>query len=108
MTPHPIFEASALELARLIRQGEVGAVEVFEAFCARVETLNPQLNAIIRFDPEVGRAQAHDAERRLRAGNAAPLLGVPFTVKDNLWVEGQIVSQGSRRFEQFHASQDAQ
>ena len=107
MTPHPIFEASALELARLIRQGEVGAVEVFEAFCARVETLNPQLNAIIRFDPEVGRAQAYDAERRLRAGNAAPLLGVPFTVKDNLWVEGQIVSQGSRRFEQFRAPQDA-
>lgn len=107
MTSQAIIAASALTLARLIRQGEVGAVEVFEAFRARVDALNPQLNAIVRFDPEIGLAQAQQAERRLRAGDPAPLLGVPFTVKDNLWVAGQIVSQGSRRFEHFRAPSDA-
>ena len=35
MTPQPIIEAERIELARLIRSGEVGAVEVFEAVCAR-------------------------------------------------------------------------
>lgn len=106
--PDPrITELSALTLARRIRSGELGAVEVFEAFHARVEALNPALNAIVRYDPEPGRAQAREAERRLRAGDAAPLLGVPFTVKDNLWVAGQPASQGSRRFEHFRAPQDA-
>ena len=107
MTSQHITESSAVTLANLIRQGELGAVEVFQAFRARVDALNPQLNAIVRFDPAFGLAQAHDAERRLRAGDPAPLLGVPFTVKDNLWVAGQIVSQGSRRFEHFRAPGDA-
>ncbi|MBT2303863.1 amidase [Variovorax paradoxus] len=107
MSDPRIVEISALALARLIRSGEAGAVEVFEAFRGRVDALNPALNAIVRFDPEIGRAQARESERRLRAGDPAPLLGVPFTVKDNLWVAGQAVSQGSRRFEQFRAPQDA-
>ena len=107
MNPQSIVESGAVDLARSLRSGEVGAVEAFEAFRERVEALNPQLNALIRFDPAVGRAQAVDADRRLRAGDPAPLLGVPFTVKDNLWVEGQTVSQGSQRFEHFRAPQDA-
>lgn len=99
--------ADALTLARWIRQGETSAVEAFDAIAARIEALNPALNAIIRFDAAQGRAQAREADRRLRAGDPAPLLGVPFTVKDNLWVAGRHVSQGSRRFADFVAPRDA-
>ncbi len=99
--------ADALTLARWIRSGETSAVEAFDAVAARIAALNPALNALVRFDPDTGRAEAREADRRLRAGDPAPLLGVPFTVKDNLWVAGQRVSQGSRRFEGFVAPQDA-
>jgi aspartyl-tRNA(Asn)/glutamyl-tRNA(Gln) amidotransferase subunit A len=107
MNADRITAADALSLARWIRSGELSAVEAFDAVAARIEALNPALNALVRFDPEQGRAQAREADRRLRAGDPAPLLGVPYTVKDNLWVEGVRVSQGSRRFEDFVAPQDA-
>ena len=68
MSPQRIVELGAVDLARLIRSGEVGAVEGFEAFRERVESLNPQLNALIRFDPEAGRAQAVDRSEERRVG----------------------------------------
>jgi aspartyl-tRNA(Asn)/glutamyl-tRNA(Gln) amidotransferase subunit A len=107
MSPRRIIDADALTLARWIRNGEVGAVEAFDAVAAQVEAGNPTLNALLRFDAEAGRTESQQAERRLRDGDTAPLLGVPFTAKDNLWVAGRTVSQGSRRFEHFVAPQDA-
>src|SRR3954462_820673 len=90
-----LIEASARELADLVRNRTVSAVEVMEAFLAEVERKNPHLNAIIRCDPQKARTEAEAADRRLAQGDPAPLLGVPFTVKDNVWVAGETVSQGS-------------
>lgn len=103
----PLFQATATELAALLRRREVSALEVFEATAERVHALDPQLNALPDFDPVPGRAQAAEADRRLRAGDTAPLLGVPFSVKHNLWVAGRRVTQGSTRFADFVAPQDA-
>jgi aspartyl-tRNA(Asn)/glutamyl-tRNA(Gln) amidotransferase subunit A len=102
-----IVDAGAVELAGWLRRGECSAVEVHDVFARRVEALNPALNAVLRFDAERGRAEARDADRRLRAGDPAPLLGVPYTVKDNLWVAGQVASQGSWRDAGFVAPHDA-
>lgn len=98
---------TAIELARRIRAREFSAVAAYNAFVARVEALNPRLNALVRFDPAVGRAEARRADERLAAGDEAPLLGVPFTAKDNLWVKGRPVSQGSTLFADFVAPEDA-
>src|SRR5688500_13241949 len=102
-----LFQATAAELAALLCRREVSALEVFEAAAERVHALDPQLNALPGFDPDPGRAQAAEADRRLRAGDTAPLLGVPFSVKHNLWVAGRRVTQGSTRFASFVAPQDA-
>jgi aspartyl-tRNA(Asn)/glutamyl-tRNA(Gln) amidotransferase subunit A len=98
---------TAIDLARRIRARELSAVEACDAFTARIEALNPRLNALVRFDPSLARAAARRADERLAAGDGAPLLGVPFTVKDNIWVKGQAVSQGSRLFADFVAPEDA-
>ncbi len=74
---------------------------------SEVEGANPLLNAIIRFDPELVRAEAVRVEALLASGAPAPLAGVPFTVKDNIWIGGQGASQGSLLFETFVAPQDA-
>lgn len=107
MTADDIVAASAHELAARIRARDVTAVEVFDAFAARVEDLNPELNALVRFDPARGRAEARRADERAAAGERLPLLGVPYTVKDTIWVEGEIASQGSRLFADFVAPRDA-
>jgi aspartyl-tRNA(Asn)/glutamyl-tRNA(Gln) amidotransferase subunit A len=98
---------SAREIAAGVRQRSLSAVEVFDAVADRIARYNGELNAIVRFDPALGRAQARDADARAAAGAALPLLGVPFTVKDTLWVRGLRATQGSKLFEQFVAPQDS-
>ena len=67
----------ALGLADLVRRGEVSASEVCEAAIARIEALNPTLNAVIsrRFD------QARAEARRVAPGGDRPFAGVPFLLK---------------------------
>jgi aspartyl-tRNA(Asn)/glutamyl-tRNA(Gln) amidotransferase subunit A len=102
-----LASATAAEIAAAVAGRRVSAVEVFDACVARVEVLNPRLNAVIRFDPRGGRAEAEAVDRRIAAGDTPALAGVPFTVKDNLWVKGRIAAQGSKLFAEFVAPEDA-
>ncbi len=99
--------ASARELARRIRARECSALEVAQVMCARVARLEPQLNAFADFDPEVPLAAARRVDHRLAAGELPPLAGVPFTVKDNLWLGGRPATFGSRLFADFIAPRDS-
>ena len=79
---------SALHIAAQLRRREIGAVECLEYFRARVERLNPALNAIVVFDWERalrGRAQR---DRALARGCRGPLHGVPMTIKESFDVAG--------------------
>jgi amidase len=72
----------------LIRAREVSVVEVVDAYLARIEALNPRLNAVVTFAPDA-RERAADADRRLASGaDVGPLHGVPFTVKDIIDADG--------------------
>lgn len=102
-----VLDLSACDLAARVRHRDVSAVEVHAAAVARIEALNPALNAIINFDPAAGRRDAQNVERAVREGRALPLAGVPFTVKDTLWVAGQPATQGSLLFKDFIAPQDS-
>src|SRR6188472_3945907 len=57
-------------------------VEVTEAMLARIDRLNPQLNAFTEVTADIARAAAKKAEADYRAGMAGPLAGVPVTIKD--------------------------
>jgi aspartyl-tRNA(Asn)/glutamyl-tRNA(Gln) amidotransferase subunit A len=100
-------QATALALAARVSAGGLSAVEVARYFIERVARLNPALNAIVQFDAGLVLAEAESVDQRLAAGEKLPLAGVPFTVKDNLWVSGRRISQGSRLFEEFIAPRDA-
>lgn len=99
--------ATAGQIARAVSRRQLSAAEVFEAYAERVGTINPRVTAIVRFDARAGLAEAQAVERRVAAGEALALAGVPFTVKDTLWVKGRVGSQGSKLFENFVAPQDA-
>ena len=80
--------AGAARQTELLREGALGTRELVELCLRRIERFDPQLNAFRVVDAEGALEQADAAQRRLDAGDAAPLLGVPVAVKDNLDVAG--------------------
>ncbi|UTW11718.1 amidase [Marinobacterium rhizophilum] len=100
-------ELDAASLAVAVARGEVSLAEVAESFIAAVDARNPGINALVRFDGDALRSQLADLEALQRSGRPAPLLGVPFSVKDTIWVQGRKATQGSRLFADFVAPQDA-
>ncbi len=102
-----IVDKSATELAALISARSLGAVEVTEAFLARIEDVNPTVNAICTLNPGA-RAAAEDCDRRLGAGEPArPLEGVPFVVKDIIPTRGIRTTFGSLICEHDVPEEDA-
>ena len=89
-----IIYSSASELARAIREGELSSAEVVEAHLARIEEVNPTLNAVVHVTADAARRRAREAdEARARGESWGPLHGVPVTIKDAFETEG-IVSAG--------------
>jgi len=96
--------AGSAELARLLGAGEVSSRELTEGFLGRIERLDPELNAYRTVWPERALAQADAADRRLRAGEGGPFLGVPVAIKDVEDVEGETTALGTGAFEDAAAS----
>ncbi|MGN6378020.1 MAG: amidase [Gaiellales bacterium] len=91
------MEWTASELAAAIRARRLSVVEVVDAFIARIEALNPQLNAVVASDFEAARSQAAAAQRLVDHGApAGPLHGVPVTVKVAVAARGLPWNDGCR------------
>ena len=92
-----LFRLSATELARRIRNKEVGPVEVVDAHISRIEQVNPVLNAITDFQAASARDQARLAEQQMMSGGpTGPLHGVPLTIKSSIEVEGFLCECGTK------------
>lgn len=102
-----IHRLSARALAAHVQSRQLSAQEVAQTLCERVTRLEPQLNAFADFDAAVPLAAAREVDRRLEAGELLPLAGVPFTLKDNLWLQGRPATFGSRVFADFVAPRDS-
>lgn len=91
---------SAVSLAKAIRDKQVSPLEAVDAYLARIDALNPKLNAVIwRRDEELRREAAAVGEA-IAAGEAVgPLAGVPIPIKDLNDVEGWPTTYGSRAAE---------
>jgi amidase len=91
------------ELARLVREGEVGARELAEASLERIEALDGDLNAFVHLDPD-GALAAADA---IGPGDERPFAGVPLAVKDTAVTAGMPYRLGSDMFGDFVPGHDA-
>ncbi len=101
-------QATATELARMIRDRVVSSAEVVEAHLDRIEAENPRLNAIVQLDAEGARAAARTADAAIAAGAAVgALCGVPFTVKDWIETEGLICAAGFEERRAYRPKRDA-
>ncbi len=93
----PMCFQSALHIAAQLRSRQLSAVECLEYFRARVERLNPALNAIIAFDWERADESARRADQTLAQGlPSGPLHGVPMTIKESFDVAGLPTTWGER------------
>jgi aspartyl-tRNA(Asn)/glutamyl-tRNA(Gln) amidotransferase subunit A len=99
-------DRSARAIAADISAGRTTAVDTARAALARIDAADA-LNAVVTIDPSRSLADAATVDARLRAGEMMPLAGVPIVVKDNIWVGGWRITQGSRLFADFVAPEDA-
>lgn len=87
---------TAVELADLIRRGEVSAVEVLDAHLKQIEAVNPALNAIVTYLPETALELARQADdRKARGEETGPLHGLPIAHKDLAQTKGIRTTSGS-------------
>ncbi len=84
-----------LELSRRVREGELSARELVELFLARIDRLNPQLNAFRETLADVALASAAQIDAGALEGRGA-LAGVPIAVKDDMPIGGCVRTRGSR------------
>ncbi len=81
---------SATALARAIRERRLRSVDVVDAHIARIERINPTINAVVQQRFDAARAEAHAADAAVEQGQAdlPPLHGVPCTIKENFAFAG--------------------
>lgn len=99
---------STRELAGLIRSGQVSAREALADHYARIDAVNPAINAVVTRDDERAFALAEAADAaHARGESLGPLHGVPLTHKDSIDVAGLRTTLGSRIFLDNVAETDA-
>ena len=108
MVTDDLLWRSALDLASLIRTKQVSPVEVADLVLARIEAVNPKLNAFCCVAAEAARTAAREAEIAVMKGEPLGLLhGVPFSAKDVLDTRGIPTTHGSRLFADGIPDRDA-
>jgi len=113
MTREDSFSFATIEeLRALLVKRKVSPVELTEQFLRRIERYNSQLNAYLTVTAEHALAAARRAEKELtrRRGSGSrhrPLLGIPITLKDNIWTRGIRTTAGSRVLRDFIPAEDA-
>jgi len=107
-----VTEVSIAQLRAALEAGQTTAVELVQAYLARIDAYDgPQtataLNAVVVRNPEaLKEAQASDA-RRAKGQSLGPLDGIPYTAKDSYLVKGLTAASGSPAFATLVAQRDA-
>lgn len=90
-----LWRWSAVDLATAVRQREISCREVTTSVLARIEALNPRLNALAEVLAAEALASADAADRQIAAGTQlGPLHGVPVTIKINVDQAGHATTNG--------------
>ncbi|BBF83943.1 N-carbamoylputrescine amidase [Aquitalea magnusonii] len=107
-----VTELSIAELRAALESGRTTAVELVQAYLARIAAYDgpateTRLNAVVVPNPQAIReAEASDA-RRARGETLGPLDGIPYTAKDSYLVKGLTAASGSPAFKELLSQHDA-
>jgi aspartyl-tRNA(Asn)/glutamyl-tRNA(Gln) amidotransferase subunit A len=104
--------ATIEELGALLAKRRISPVELTELFLSRIERQNSSLNAFLTITAETALAAARRAEKQFlrRRGSRRedfPLLGIPISLKDNIWTRGIRSTAGSKILRDFVPAKDS-
>src|SRR5258708_6932380 len=90
-----LWRLSAADLASLVQAKKVSAMDAATAALARLDAVNPMINAVVDHHPDDVLAQARAIDAAIARGeDAGPLAGVPVTVKVNIDQQGFATTNG--------------
>ena len=96
-----MYNLTIAELIKGLQSKAFSSVELTEHFLERIARLNPEYNAVITLTAEQALKAAAAADKRLAAGNAPALCGVPIVHKDIFCTQGVRTSCGSKMLDNF-------
>jgi amidase len=108
MTPDDLCFTPATKLASLFARGTVSPLELMQAVLARIERVNPRLNAYctVAADQALDAARRATAAQRRRSSRLGPLHGVPVSIKDLTPTKGIRTTWGSKIYEHHVPTED--
>ncbi len=107
-TTGQILFASACSMARAIREKKISSEELVRAHIARINEVNPRLNAVVQLPAERALDAARQADTMLARGEIkGPLHGVPFTLKDAIETGGVTTTGGTLGRRTYVPAEDA-
>ncbi len=102
-----IIWLSAGELRHAYLKGELSPVEVVDAVLARLDEVEPRLNAFVTVTADEARRQAREAATAIKRGETdGPLVGIPVTVKDLTSTAGVRTTFGSTLYAENIPTED--
>ena len=101
-----LAHTSLAQLARLLENGQISAVELAKTFLKRIDQ-HRELNAFLDVRPELTLQQAQDADKRRARGERGPLLGMPVGHKDIFVTRGWSCTAGSKMLAGYMSPFDA-
>jgi len=102
-----LHQHTLMELSAALGRGEFSSEELTRACLERIAARDGELNSFITVTAEEALSAARAADRRIQAGEAGPLTGIPFAHKDIFCTAGVRTSCGSRMLDNFVAPYDA-
>lgn len=102
-----LHRMTAAQLAAGLRRKAFSATELCESSIARIEALDPQVNAVVVRDFERARTEARMADDAIAKGKAGPLAGIPMTVKESFDLRGHPTTWGFEVHRDHRAREDA-
>ena len=103
-----IFQSNACELIDFVKSRKISITEMIESHLERIEQLNPELNAIINYNPSQSLDTARILDSKKEKGiEIGPLCGIPIGIKDIFNTYDLPTEMGSHLWKNFESGNDA-
>src|SRR5271169_3125465 len=95
------------ELVQMLANRQISSRELVDSAIARIDAIDPKINAVVVRDFDRARAAADAADAALASGERRPLLGLPMTVKEQFNIAGLPTTWGNPKFKDWRPEADA-